>query len=188
MKAVIVFHSVGGNTYLTAKAFESALANAGHQVALFRVEDADWVEKPDIAEDARRVLARMRALPVAKPADLLDKDMIIMGSPVYFGNVSAELKAFMDSTGGLWFQGKLTGRKFAAFVSAGNTEGGGDLALQVMHTYAKYMGMLAMPLPVTVLSGENGNALGIIQYSNGKLAAGLEDKMCKLIDRWSRIF
>ncbi|MBF0386438.1 MAG: NAD(P)H-dependent oxidoreductase [Candidatus Omnitrophica bacterium] len=186
MKAVIVFHSVCGNTYLIARAFEKALLNGGHQVVLRRVVDSDWVEKPDVAGDVLASLRAMRALPEAKPDDLLSADIILMGSPVYFGNVSAELKAFMDSTGGLWFQGKLVGKKFAAFVSAGNPDGGGDLTLAVLHTYAKYMGLLSLPLPITVLQGDNGNALGIIQYSNGKLSATLDDKTSRLIDRWSR--
>lgn len=187
MNIVIVFHSVCGNTYQTAQAFERALTISGNQVILRRVDDHDWIEKPDITDDARLVLAEMQKVAVATPDDLIQADLILMGSPVYFGNVSAEIKAFMDSTGALWFQGKLTGKYFAAFVSAGNSEGGGDLALSAMHLYAKYMGMLGVPLPVTVMSGHNGSALGVIQYSNGKIAVNVDDKTNQLIASWSRI-
>lgn len=187
MKVAIVFHSVCGNTYMVAKCMETFLSRAGHQVTLKRALDFDWVEKPDLEEHIKRNLFVMRAVPEAWPRDLLEADVIVMGSPVYFGNVSAELKAFMDSTGGLWYQGKLIGKKFAAFVSAGNTEGGGDLALQSLHTYAKYMGMLSVPLSTNVLPGENINALGIIHYSNGKYSDSLDDKTVRLIERWSQI-
>lgn len=188
MKAAIVFHSVCGNTYLVARVFEQALIAAGHQVSLLRVEDRDWVEKPGTPDTALAVFSAMRALPVARADDLLVSDVILMGCPVYFGNVSAQMKAFMDSTGGLWYQGKLVGRKFAAFVSAGNAEGGGDLALSALHLYAKYMGMLSLPLPVSVLLGMNANPLGIVQYSNGQLASEIDSKTIGLIERWSRKF
>ena len=186
MKVRIVFHSVCGNTYLMARAFERVLTDCGSEVLLRRVADTDWVEKPDVPQNVRHILAEMRALPEAKPEDLLQADLVLMGSPVYFGNVSAELKAFIDSTGSLWFQGKMTGRKFAAFVSAGNAEGGGDLALQALHTYATYMGMLTVPLPIRLSSGKNTNAFGIIQYSDGKVTDVLDANTTGLIERWAR--
>ncbi|MBF0594056.1 MAG: flavodoxin family protein [Candidatus Omnitrophica bacterium] len=188
MKICIVFHSVCGNTFLIAKAFEKTLLSAGHEVMLRRVVDADWFEKPDVSENIRGVLQALRAVPEAKPEVLLQADLILMGSPVYFGNVSAELKAFMDSTGALWFQGKLVGKKFAAFVSAGNTEGGGDLTLSALHTYAKYMGMLSVPLSVNTLPGENVNAFGLIQYSNGKAPEALDNRTLRIVEHWSRTF
>ena len=181
MKVVVVFHSVCGNTYLVAKAFQEELTSAGHEVGLCRVADPDWAEKPDVPEAARAVLGAMRKVPEAKPQDLLDADIVIMGSPTYFGNVTAELKAFMDATGGLWFQGKLVGKKLFAYASAGNAEGGGDLCLQTIHTYGKYMGMLSVPLPVSALPGENVPALGIIQYSNGKYAEVLDGKTARAV-------
>ena len=181
MKIVIVIHSVCGNTYLLGRTFKEEFLKAGHAVSLLRVADLSWVEKPDIPDKAREVLVSMRALPEAKPNDLLDADMILMGSPTYFGNVTAQMKAFMDSTGGVWFKGQLAGKKFAAFASAGNTEGGGDLCLAALHTYAKYMGMFSAPVPVTTLPGENVNPLGIIQYSNGKYAEVLDPQKSHLI-------
>ena len=188
MKVVIIFHSVCGNTFLMAKAFELALINSGHNVVLKRVIDADWIEKTDLPTAVSNLLRTINSIPEAKPEDLLNADIILMGGPVYFGNVSAELKAFMDSTGGLWFQGKLTGKKFAAFVSAGNSEGGGDLALRALHTYAAYMGMVSLPVSSRILPGENINALGVIQYSNGKYSTELDDKSTRLIEQWCRSF
>jgi len=181
MKAVIVFHSVCGNDYLVAKAFYQALQTLGVDADLLRVVDLSWVEKPDLSVKAKEVVQAMRLLPEASAQALVEADLIIMGSPTYFGNVSAQMKAFMDSTGGLWVQARLAGKKFAAFTSAGNPEGGGDLCLQVLHTYAKYMGMLSVPLPVKTLPGENLPALGVIQYSNGKYAEELDVKTQRVI-------
>lgn len=181
MKVAVVFHSVCGNAYLVAKAFTDGLAAIGQETAMFRVADPDWSAKPDVPEGARVVLAAMMKVPEARPENLLSADLIIMGSPTYFGNVTAEMKAFMDATGGLWFQGKLVGKKLFAYASAGNAEGGGDLCLQAIHTYGKYMGMLSVPLPVSTLPGENTPALGIIQYSNGKYAEVLDERTARVV-------
>ncbi len=182
MKAVIVFHSVCGNDYVVARAFYHKLKTQGVDTRLFRVSDSSWVEKPDLSVKARENIHALRALPEATPDVLLDADLIIMGSPTYFGNVSAQMKAFMDATGGLWFHGKLAGRKFAAFTSAGNPEGGGDLCLQALHTYGRYMGMLPIPVPVAAVMGEQAPALGVIQYSNSKYAEEIDIKTQRVID------
>jgi NAD(P)H dehydrogenase (quinone) len=184
MKAVVVFHSIYGNDYLMSKAFASGLKSAGCEVGVYRVPDLDWVEKPDSSEKAREVLREMRAVPEAQPKVLESADVIILGSPTYFGNVTAEMKAFMDSTGGLWFHGKLIGKKCVAFTSAGNAEGGGVLCLQAIHTYAMYMGMICVPVPVTLVPGENWPALGIIQYSNGKQAEVLDERTARAIGNY----
>jgi NAD(P)H dehydrogenase (quinone) len=184
MKAVVVFHSIYGNDYLMARAFASELKSAGHAVGLYRVADPDWVEKPDISEKAREILREMMNTPEARPKVLESADVIIFGSPTYFGNVTAEMKAFLDSTGELWFHGKLIGKKCVAFTSAGNTEGGGVLCLQAIHTYAMYMGMACLPVPVTLVPGENWPALGIIHYSNGKQGETLDAKTERAIKNY----
>ncbi len=99
MQIAIILHSVCGNTYLLAKTFAAAFSERGHTVLLRRVADTDWTLKPDTSEAATTELTAMRTLPEADPQDLLCADVILMGSPVYFGNVSAEMKAFMDATG-----------------------------------------------------------------------------------------
>jgi len=48
--------------------------------------------------------------------------------------------------------------------------------------------MLSVPVPVTLLPGENINSLGIIQYSRGKHAERLDERTGRLIEHWSRIF
>ncbi len=184
MKVSIVFHSVCGNTYLMARAFDEGLKAQGHVVRLYRVADPGWTAQADVPPKTEENLKTMRMLPEGSPESLADADLIILGSPTYFGNVSAQMKAFMDSTGGLWFHGKLAGKTCVAFASSGNTEGGGDLCLQAIHTYAKYMGMASLPVPVTLVPAENWPALGIIQYSNGKYAEALDQKTERAIKNY----
>src|SRR5436190_14298245 len=66
---------------------------------------------PGWDERSKRMLAEYGA-PTGADAEWADG--IIFGTPTRFGNTSAELKAFIDSLGGLWFQGKLNGKAAAA--------------------------------------------------------------------------
>ena len=51
-----------------------------------------------------------QAAPIATVDELTDYDAIIIGTPTRFGNMTAQMKNFLDQTGGLWAQGKLIGR------------------------------------------------------------------------------
>lgn len=187
MKTAIIFHSVCANTYLTAKAFHDAFEKKGQIVNLFRVADDDWKEQEDHNDLVKNVFREMHKLPIATPEDMLDSDLVLMGSPTYFGNVSAEMKTYMDSIALYWFSAKLAGKKIAAFTSAGNPEGGADLCLQAIHTFGKYMGMLSIPIPTNMIPGISTNAYGIIQYSQGAYADKPNDKLLSLIDRFSDV-
>ena len=168
MKVVIVFHSVCGNTYLMAKKMYQVFQEKQKDVVLLRVEDKTLERMTTIMPAAKDYLDEILALPVATPEDLLDVDLVCMGSPTYFGNVSGQMKTFMDSCGGLWVQGKFIGKKLVAFTSAGNSQGGGDQCLQAILTYAQHMGMLGVSIPSNLVEGMDIPAYGLLHYSGSK--------------------
>jgi NAD(P)H dehydrogenase (quinone) len=59
-----------------------------------------------------------------KPKDLLDYQGIIMGSPVYYGTMAAELKSLIDES--VAYHGRLDGRVGGAFASSANIAGGNE--------------------------------------------------------------
>ena len=187
MKATILFHSVCGNTYLMAKKFNQCLIDNGQNSELLRIQDDDWTTKDDWSDKTKEVMNEMSQEPQASPDLMLDSDLIIMGSPTYFGNVSGEMKTFMDSTAGHWIQAKLFGKKFAAFASAGNTEGGASFCLHALQTYAIYMGMLIVPVPTTLIPKTNVAAHGLIQYSNASYAEVLDDTTSLSIEKYTDV-
>jgi NAD(P)H dehydrogenase (quinone) len=69
----------------------------------------------------------MKKAEETKTDDLLAADGIIMGSPVYFGQMSAKLKALIDES--IKVHKKLTGKVGAAFTSSGGTASGGETTL-----------------------------------------------------------
>lgn len=86
-----------------------------------------------VAEGARKVEGVevvVKKVDQARIVDLLDADGIIMGSPTYFGQMSAELKSFIDKS--VEIHGKLEGKVGAAFTSSGGTATGAETTLLSM--------------------------------------------------------
>ena len=73
-------------------------------------------------------------------------DAIVFGTPTRFGNVSSELKAYIDSLGGLWFQGKLNGKVGSAFTSTSTPHGGNETTITSLYTPMAHLGMIVVPL------------------------------------------
>ena len=88
--------------------------------------------------------------PYAELEDLADCDGLILGTPTYFGNMSASLKHFIDSTTPLWFGGKLAGKPAAVFTSTSTQHGGQESTLLSMMQPLLHHGMLITGLPYTL--------------------------------------
>src|SRR5215469_6656114 len=114
----VVFYSRDGSVEALAKAVGEGAREAGAEVRLRRVPDivssAVMANVPGWEERSKRMIAEYGA-PTSSDAEWADG--IIFGTPTRFGNTSAELKAFIDSLGSLWFQGKLNGKAASAFTS-----------------------------------------------------------------------
>ena len=98
-------------------------------------------------------------VPEAELDDLEWADAYLFSVPTRFGNVPAQFKQFIDMTGGLWFQGKLTNKAVSAFTSATNTHGGQESTLLSMLLPLLHHGMLYLGLPyseTTLLSTQTG--------------------------------
>lgn len=124
---LVVFYSRDGSIEALAKAVSEGARQAGAEVRLRRVPDIVshevMAKVPGWEERSKKMLAEYGA---PTPADAEWADGIIFGTPTRFGNTSAELKAFIDSLGGLWFQGKLNGKAAGAFTSTAGPHGGNE--------------------------------------------------------------
>ena len=77
--------------------------------------------------------------------DLEWADAYLLGTPARFGNVSAQLKQFLDQTGGLWFQGKLADKVVSGFTSAQNPHGGQESTIISMYNVFMHWGSIIVP-------------------------------------------
>jgi NAD(P)H dehydrogenase (quinone) len=125
VKVLIPFYSRNGSTEALAKAAAEGAKSEGADVRLMRARDIvaeDIIRSvPGWAENRDRMYTMYEA---PTEADAEWADVIVFGSPTRFGNVCVELKAYIDSLGGLWFQGKLNGKAGGAFTSTSSTSYG----------------------------------------------------------------
>lgn len=97
---------------------------------------------------ARKAGAKLdQAAPIAEPEELADYDAIIFGSPTRFGSMSAQMRNFLDRTGGLWARGALIGKVGSAFVSTASQHGGQETTLTSFHISLLHHGMLIAGVP-----------------------------------------
>lgn len=147
VKVLIAFYSRNGSTEALARAIAEGARAEGAEVILRRARE---VVPPEIMQKAEGWLEnaqRMNAMYQAPtPEDAEWADAIIFGSPTRFGSMSSELKAYVDSLGGLWFQGKLVGKAGSAFTSTSSVHGGNESTLISMYNPMAHLGLIIVPL------------------------------------------
>jgi NAD(P)H dehydrogenase (quinone) len=97
-------------------------------------------------------------------------DGVIFGAPTRFGNVPAQLKNFIDSLGGLWFQGKLANKVYAGMTSAQNTHGGQESTLLALYNSVYHFGGYIVTPGYTdpLVYASGGNPYGVSATANGE--------------------
>lgn len=145
-KILIAFYSRSGVTERLAVAIAEGASGAGAEIRMRRarefVSDDVMAQVPGWSADAAAMNERYPA-PTAE--DTVWADGIILGTPTRFGNMAAELKAFVDSLGGLWAAGKLNGRAGSAFASTATRHGGNETTLLSMYMPMVHLGLIIVP-------------------------------------------
>lgn len=147
MNVKVIFYSMYGHVYRMAEAVaEGARGVEGAQVELLQVPELvpDEALEKSGAKKAREAFAHV---PVAKPSDLANADAIIFGAPTRFGNMCAQMRNFLDQTGGLWAQNALVGKVGSVFTSSGTQHGGQETTITSFHTTLLHLGMIIVGLP-----------------------------------------
>jgi NAD(P)H dehydrogenase (quinone) len=147
MKILVLFYSTYGHIYHMAKAVvEGAKQIEGMDVELKRVPET---LSPEVIEmmGATQAQTAFSEVPIASVNELADYDAIIFGSPTRFGNMTAQMKAFLDATGSLWAAGTLIGKIGSVFTSSATQHGGQESTILSFHTVLLHHGMLIAGLP-----------------------------------------
>jgi NAD(P)H dehydrogenase (quinone) len=99
---------------------------------------------------------------VATLDDLEWADGLAFGTPTRFGNVSAQLKQFIDQAGHLWQEGKLADKVATSFTSSQTAHGGQETTILALNNTLYHWGMLILPLGYTVreVFAAGGNPYG----------------------------
>ena len=145
-KLAIIYYSATGHGTTMAQRVAAAAESAGAEVRLRHVTETQdpesfahnpaWTANYEATKD----------LPSATGDDIVWADAVIFGSPTRFGSPAAQLRAFLDSLGGLWAQGKLADKVGTAFTSASTGHGGLEATILSMNNVLYHWGALVMPL------------------------------------------
>jgi len=129
-KVLVLYYSAYGHIEKMAEAV-AAGANAveGTEVKIKRVPE---LVPEEIAKKSRMKLDQ--PAPIATVAELANYDAIIFGTPTRFGNMCAQMRNFLDQTGGLWMKGALVGKIGSVFVSTGTQHGGQETTITSFHS------------------------------------------------------
>lgn len=176
--AVIYYSSTGTNHQLAQWAAEGARA-AGAEVKVYKVQEL--APEAAIAGNPawKANVDNTRDVPVVVPGDLEWADAIIFSAPSRFGNVPSQLKQFLDTTGGLWAQGKLANKVVSAMSSASNPHGGQEATILSIYTTMYHWGaIVAAPGytdPVTFAAGGNPYGTSVTVDQEGHMKEDVKD-------------
>jgi NAD(P)H dehydrogenase (quinone) len=145
-KILVLYYSMYGHMEIMANAVaEGAKKVAGTEVLIKRVPEL----MPEEAAKAAGVKLDQDA-PIASPGELGDYDAIIFGAPTRFGNMAAQMRNFLDQTGGLWMEGKLVGKPGSVFTSTASQHGGQETTITSFHTTLLHHGMIVVGVPYAI--------------------------------------
>ena len=142
-RILVLYHSFYGHI----EAMANAVAQGAREVAGAQV-DVKRVPETMPEEVFRKAGGKAdQSAPVATPDELANYDAIIFGTPTRFGNMTGQMRNFLDQTGGLWAQGKLVGKVGSVFTSSATQHGGQESTLLTFHPNLLHHGMIVVGLP-----------------------------------------
>lgn len=165
-KILVLYYSTWGHVETMAGAVARGAAGVpGTEVTIKRVPEL----MPE--EVAKQYGAKLdQAAPVASPPELADYDAVIFGTPTRFGNMAAQMRNFLDQTGGLWAKGALVGKVGSVFTSTG-TGGGNETTITSFHHTLMHHGMVIVGLPYAAPQlADIGEVKGGSPYGAGTIA------------------
>lgn len=179
IKLAVIYYSSTGTNHKLAKWAQEGAELAGAETKLLKVQEL----APPSAINGNPVwkahAEATKDVPVATLDDLVWADAIIFSTPTRFGNVAAQMKQFLDTSGGLWAQGKLADKVVSAMSSASNPHGGQEATILSLYTMMYHWGaIIAAPGytdPVTFSSGGNPYGMSATVGQDGQIQENLRD-------------
>lgn len=161
-KLSVIYYSATGHCTAMAQCVAAAGEAAGAEVRLRHIAEtrdpATFAKNPAWTANYHAT----KDLPAATGDDIDWADAVIFGSPTRFSSTSAQFQTFIDSLGGLWAQGKLADKVYAAFTSSQTVHGGQESTLLAFHTTLMHFGGILVPPGYTdPIKFADGNPYGV---------------------------
>ncbi|WP_418957136.1 NAD(P)H:quinone oxidoreductase [Streptomyces tritici] len=164
----VIYYSSTGNVHTMAVAAAKAAEKAGAEVRLRKVAElapqAVIETNPAWAAHAEAT----RDVEVASTDDLVWADVVLIGTPTRFGAAASQIKQFIDTTGGIWAEGKLVNKVASGFTSTSTAHGGQESTLLALNnTFYHWGAIIVAPgyADPVQFAGANGNPYGASSVS-----------------------
>lgn len=182
-RIAVIYYSSTGNVHRLAEAFAEGATRAGAEVRLRRVAEI----APDGPIDAnprwRAHLDATSGIERASHDDLRWATGYAFGTPTRFGNVSAQLRQFLDTTGSLWQADELASKPATGFVASNTHHGGQESTLLSMYNTLYHWGSVILPTgyvtgDVAIRAGGNPYGVSLVE----ERAASDEDYVSAVLE------
>lgn len=170
VKLAIVFYSTYGTNHEMAEVAAEAARAAGAEVRLRRVRETAPREVVQAQEAWKAQAEKTAGIEEATPDDLVWADAFLFSAPTRYGGAASQMRAFIDTLGPVWQEGKLADKTFSAMTSASNPHGGQETTLQTLYISAMHWGTILVPPGYTDQSvfAAGGNPYGTSVSATGE--------------------
>lgn len=144
VKLAIVYYSSTGTNYKLAQWAEEAAKEAGAEVKVLKVPELAPQSAIDTNPAWKAHQEETKHIGEVTPDDIVWADAVIFSTPTRYGNMAAQMKQFLDSTGGIWFQGQTVNKVVSAMTSAQNPHGGQEATILSLYTTMYHWGAIVV--------------------------------------------
>ena len=176
VKLAIIYYSATGTVHGMAERLGAAAEKQGAEVRLRQV--AELAPAGVIATNPAWQAHVQRTMdePRARADDVVWADAVLFGTPTRYGNVSSQLKQFLDTLGPQWMQGLLANKAYAGFTASMTAHGGQESTLLALYqTIYHFGGVVVAPGYTDPLKFADGNPYGVSHVTGGTNDAPLTE-------------
>ena len=186
-RVAIIYYSATGHGTSMAKRVAAAAEAVGAEVRVRPVAEtrdpASFVKNPAWTANYEAT----KDLPHATGDDIDWADAVIFGSPTRFGSVASQLRDFLDSLGGMWSEGKLADKVYAAFTSTNTAHGGQETTLLTLYVTLMHFGGIIVPPGYTdALKFVDGNPYGVSLIADHDNISEFDDATNNALDHMAK--
>jgi NAD(P)H dehydrogenase (quinone) len=165
---LVVYYSSYGHLYKMAQAVEAGAKGVPDaDVRLRRVAELEDARKHMSAQPAYVAAQEtQKDVSIATNDDLRWADGVCFGTPTRYGNMAAQMKQFIDGTGGLWHKGEMEDKAAGVFIGTATIHGGQETTAITSMIPLLHLGMVIVGTPygqnpqLLVTDGVGGSPYG----------------------------
>ncbi|KAI9482104.1 hypothetical protein IWW42_000272 [Coemansia sp. RSA 1085] len=166
VKIFVITYSTYGHVDKVAESIVKGLEKGGVEVGRYQIAET-------LSDE---ILAKMHAppkadIPIINTSQLPEADGFLFGFPTRYGTMPAQVKAFLDSTGGLWAKQALAGKPVGFFFSTASQHGGQEVTAYTTLPFVAHHGLIYVPLGYTnAHMSDNSEVIGGSAWGAGTVA------------------